>query len=95
MRLNVYKLCAEQLLCAGDCNILHNVDALASAVIPFAGVALRIFVCQHRAHRRHNGRRDDVLTGDQFKIAALAGKLRVHRVADFLIIACNKANGIH
>ena len=83
MRLHVGVFAAEQLLHAPARKFLHFVHKLAAAVIALAGIALRVLVGEVAAHRRHDGGRDDVLAGDEFKVAALAGELALHRRADF------------
>ena len=51
---------------------LGDVDELAAAVIAPAGIALGVFVGQHRALRLEHGARDDVLAGDQLDLRLLA-----------------------
>ena len=70
--LHVGKLRAEEL--AGPLNgqVLHDVHALAAAVVPLAGVAFRILVGEHAARRGQYRLGHDVLRGDQFDVVALA-----------------------
>ena len=83
MRLHVGMFAAEQLLEPVARKVLHDVHVLAAAVIALSGIPFRILVGEVAPHRRHDGRRNDVLAGDEFEIAALTGKLLFHRLADF------------
>ena len=64
--------------------VFGDVDIFAAAVIAPAGIALGIFVGQHRALRLQHRLRDDVLRGDQLDLfllpeefASMAARLRV------------------
>ena len=94
MRLHVRMLGAEQLTCAVARNVFHDVDVLAAAVIAVPRIALRVLVRQHRAHRRHNGRRDDVFGGNQLQIAALALELKLHGGAELRVRLGDKADRV-
>ena len=75
------KRAVEQLAGAVDGELLGLVDLLAAAVVAPAGIALGIFVGQHRARRLEHGARDDVLRGDQLDLLALAMQLALeHRI---------------
>src|SRR6516165_5171445 len=71
MRLHVGMLRAEDLLDALDREPLGNVDPLASAVVAFAGIPLRILVGHHAGHRFANGLARIVFGGDQLQILFL------------------------
>ena len=73
--LNIGEFTAEQFLGALDRQGFGDVDELAAAVIAFAGIALGIFVGQHRALRLQHREADDVFRGDQFDLVALAAQL--------------------
>ena len=58
VRLHVGEAAVEQLLGAVDGQLLGHVDVLAAAVVAPAGIALGVFVGQHRALRlQHRARR--------------------------------------
>ena len=60
---------------AAALNAFGDIDILTTAVIPAAGIALGIFVRQHRALRFQNGPGHDVLRGDQLDLVLLPAKL--------------------
>ena len=72
VRLDVGVLGVEQGLGAVDRELLDLVDELAAAVVATPGIALRVLVRQHRAHRLEDGGPREVLRGDQLDLAALA-----------------------
>ena len=72
VRLDVGVLGVEQGLGAVDRELLDLVHELAAAVVATPGVALRVLVRQHRAHRLEDGGPREVLRGDQLDLAALA-----------------------
>ena len=74
VRLHVCKFCAEELLGARNRQRLQLVDIVAAAVITPARVALGVFIGEHRAHRRDDGRGGDVFRCDEFDILLLTGK---------------------
>ena len=85
VRLDVGEAAVEQLAGAIDGELLGLVDLLAAAVVAPAGIALGIFVGQHRARGLEHGARDDVLRGDQLDLLALAVQLALdapHRSPD-------------
>ena len=90
MRLHVGEGAVEQALGAVDREALGDVDELAAAVIAPAGIALGIFVGEHRALRLEHGARDDVLGGDQLDLVLLAVQLAARRRGE-LGIAGGKA----
>ena len=85
MGLYVCVLRAEELFCAVDCELFRHVHILAAAVIALAGISLRVFVRERRAHGRHYGLRDKVLACNQLNIPALAGELVHHGGGHFRV----------
>ena len=71
VRLDVRVLGAEELLRAVDRELLDLVDDLAAAVVPLAGIALRVLVRRRRADRLEDRRPGEVLRGDQLDLVAL------------------------
>ncbi len=71
VRLDVGVLGAEQPLGAVNGDPLGDVDDLAAAVVPGAGIALGVLVGERRAERGQHGRRGEVLGGDQLQGARL------------------------
>ena len=94
MRLHVGEAAIEQLAGALDRELLGDVDKLAAAVIAPAGIALGIFVGEHRALRLEHGARDDVLRGDQLDLVLLAVQLAFEHGID-LGIGLGEARGEH
>ena len=62
---------AEKLLCALDSNGLDDIDDLAAAIIPFAGIAFCIFVGKRASHCSHHRFAGPVLRCDQFNMLVL------------------------
>ncbi len=83
--LDVGEAAVEQLACALDREAFGDVDKLAAAVIPSAGVAFRVFVGHHRALRLEHGARDDVFRRDQFEPIALTTEFEFDRAGDVRI----------
>ena len=83
--LHIGEAAAEQFGRAVDGELLGDIDKLAPAVIAPAGIALGIFVGQHRALRFEHGARDDVLGGDQLDVVALATEFQLDRLRDFRV----------
>jgi hypothetical protein len=52
VRLQVHVLGPEELLAAGDADLLGPVDDLAAAVVPAAGIALGVLVRERAAQTR-------------------------------------------
>ena len=69
------KSAAEQRLGPLDGQGLDLVDEFAAAVVAPAGIALGVFVGQHRALGLQHRPRDDVLRGDQLDLVLLAAEL--------------------
>ena len=82
MGLYIGKAGAEELPGPLDGDVLHYIYALAAAVIPFSGVALRVFVGEHRTGSGQNGGADHVLRGDEFDVLLLAVIFRLNCPAD-------------
>ena len=72
MRLHIGKAAAEQALGAVDREPLGDIDKTAAAVIAAPGIALGVFVGQHRALRFEDRARDDILACDQLDLVLLA-----------------------
>src|SRR5437899_12126231 len=82
MRLHVGEAAVEQLAGAVDGELLGLVDLLAAAVVAPPGVALGVFVGEHRSRRLEHGARHDVLRGDQLDLLALAVQLALQHGVD-------------
>ncbi|MNP49210.1 hypothetical protein D3C76_1433830 [compost metagenome] len=79
VRLYVSMLSAKQFLRTIARDIFHDIDMLAAAIVAFAGISFRIFVCQYGAHCFHNSFADNVLGCDQFNVVPLTFELQIHR----------------
>gem|GEM_PF-5871765 len=88
MRLYVGIITVKQLFGTLDRQGLHNVHALAAAVIALSGIPFSILVGQYAAHCQQDFLGNDVLGCDQLQIAALSGQLGLHRLTQFLVIRC-------
>ena len=82
VRLDVGVVGAEESLGAGDGQVLGDVDVLAAAVVPLAGVALGVLVREHGALGLQDGARDEVLRRDHLEGLALAAELGVQDGGD-------------
>ena len=71
VRLDVGEAGGEQLLRPLDRQRLGDIDPLATAIVPRAGIAFRVFVGHHRTLRFQHGAADDVFGGDQLDLVAL------------------------
>src|SRR5437667_9562103 len=71
VRLHVRMLGSEQLPCAIDRCLLNNVSPLAAPVIAPPRVALRILVCENRAHRLEHCFADEVFRSNKFEAIGL------------------------
>ena len=85
MRLHIGEAAVEQALGAVDRQPLGDVDKLAAAVIAAPGIALGIFVGQHRALCFEHRARDDVLAGDQLDLRLLALQFVGNRGGQFRV----------
>ena len=77
---------------AGD--LLHHVHALAAAVVPLAGIALGIFIGEHRTRRGQHRLADEVLRGDELNVALLPGVLRLNGLAYLRVLGGKKLHDI-
>ena len=71
--LHVGVLGAEDLLGAVACEILDHVCKFATAVVAFAGIALRVLVGEDRSRGLKHSTADEVLGGDHLEALMLAG----------------------
>ena len=83
VRLHVGEGAAEQLFGTVDRQVLRHVDIDATAVVAAAGIALGVFVGQHRPLRFQHRGGDDVLRRDQFDAVLLAVEFGVDRGGEF------------
>jgi hypothetical protein len=100
MRLHIGKPGSEELFCTLNGQVFCNVYKFATAVIPPAGIAFRIFVRTGRSRSRHHGRAHDVLRSDELDISPLPHQLFFDRVPDFRVVFLNECcdlidHGIH
>jgi len=77
--LHIDEFAIEQLFRAVDRELLGDVDEFAAAIIAAPGIALSIFVGEHRALRLKHRARNDVLRRDQLDLAALAAEFLIDR----------------
>jgi hypothetical protein len=82
LRLDVRVLGAEELLRAGDRELLDLVDHLAAAVVALVGQAFGVLVGEHRSDRLEHGGPGEVLGCDQLELVALARELGVAEAGD-------------
>ena len=85
MRLHVGVLGAEQRFRAVDGQLLGAVGEFAAAVVALAGIALGVFVGEHRAHRFEHGFGNEIFRGDQLEAGALAASFLAQNFGDFRI----------
>ena len=82
VRLHIRPICSKQLLRTVNGKLFHDINVLTAAVVPLAGIALRILVREDTALCLHNGTAYDVLRGDEFQLRTLAVQLlpdcRIH-----------------
>ena len=94
VRLHVGILGPKQLAGALNGDVLDLIHIGTAAVIALARQTLGILVGQHRAHRSHHGRRNDVLAGDQLDVLPLAGQLAAHRRSQLRVSLAHQTDGI-
>ena len=87
--------CTKELLCPVDGDLLHLIDVHAAAVVALSGIALGILVGEDAAHGRHDGRRYNVLAGNELNVLALAVQLPIHGSAQLGIYRGHCADGIY
>ncbi|BCK68560.1 hypothetical protein Srufu_025130 [Streptomyces libani subsp. rufus] len=78
---------AEEGLGALHRDPLREVDDLAAAVVPCPRIALGVFVAQGRPEGGEDGRRGEVLRGDQLESVALPGALPEQYAGDLRVLA--------
>ena len=78
MRLYIGMLRVKQRFGTFARQILHDVHALASAVIPLARIPFRVLVGQVRSHGLQDGFRHKILRCDELNMRLLALQFRVH-----------------
>ena len=76
-----------------DGQALDGVDMFAAAVPAFAGIALGVFVGEHRALGLHHGGADKVLAGDQLDVLLLALLFQEEGAGDFGVHAAQTQRG--
>ena len=86
MRLHVGVIRSKDRFGALDRQAFGDVDELAPAVIPFAGIPLGVLVGQHAGHRFANGAARVILGRDQLKVVALPPLLARNGKSDFGIL---------
>ena len=79
---------------AVDGQSLDDVDELAAAVVASAGIALGVFVGEHRALRGHDGGAGVVLGGDHLQALLLALALALDRLPDVGVGLFEKVHAI-
>ena len=84
--LQVGVFCTEERLGAFDTNLFYLVDFFTAAVVALTGIALGILIGERRAQSGQNGRRGEVLTGDQLQIFALTIKLAEQNRCDIWVL---------
>jgi len=80
MRLDIRVVTAEQFACAIACQVFYNIDAFAAAIVAFARITFRIFICQRRSHRFHDRGRYKVLGRNQFYFISLPVCFQLNRL---------------
>jgi hypothetical protein len=83
--LDVHGVGLEELPGSRAGEVLDLVDELATAVVAFAGEALRVFVRQDRPCGFQNGLGDKVLGCDQLELVGLPPDFSGNRKEDFRI----------
>ena len=83
--LYVGKAAAEQLTRPPPRQFLHLVHRVTAAVIPFAGVALRVFIRKAGTHRQHDRLTHQIFRRDQFNIPVLPVQFLLHRRPQFRV----------
>ena len=95
MGLHIGVLSAEELLGALACNLFHDVDMYAAAVVALVRIAFCILVGQDGACGHQNGRADDVFRCDQLDILSLALKLKGACTGHFGVELHQLVNRVH
>ena len=84
--VQVRDLGAEELLGAGDADLLGAVDLRAAPVVATAGVSLGVLVGQGRPECCEDRRRGEVLAGDELEAPAQAAELVEHDRGDLGVL---------
>src|SRR5271169_4242970 len=85
MRLHVCVFGSEEQLRPVACEVLGDVDELASPVVSLPRVPFRVFVCQGAPYRLQNGHADEILRSDKLELGVLTLYLAVYRGVYFRV----------
>ena len=85
MRLYVGIGCAKKFLGPVDGNLLDLIHHFTASIIAFAGIALGIFVGQHRAGGFHDRWTGKVLRSNQFNAVKLAFVFLLNQIKYVLV----------
>ena len=80
--LDIGMLGAEEGLGQLDGARLDSVDVVAAGVEAVAGRAFGVLIAEPVAHREEDGRRGEVLTGDELEVRTLVGELLPDALGD-------------
>src|SRR2546425_12643594 len=83
VRLDVRVLGAEECLRQLDSARLDGVDVVAAGVEAVAGRAFGVLIAEPVAHREEDGRRGEVLAGDELEVRTLVSELLADALGDF------------
>ena len=86
MGLDVCVLRAEESAGTLPCKVFDLVDVLASAVVPFPGVALCVLIGEDCSRGEQDGFRDDILRSDQLDILLLAVQFALAGVVNLGVV---------
>src|SRR5260363_222489 len=85
MRLHVCRLRAIERANALYRKSLNHIDELAAPIIPFAGIAFRVFIRALRTLRRHHCRTGVIFRSNQLNMRFLPPFLLLNRAPYFMI----------
>ena len=83
VRLNIGKVCTEELLGALNSDVLYHIYALAAAVVAASGITLGVFVGEYGSSGGKDSVADDVFGGDQLNVLLLTLKFGLDGAAHF------------
>jgi len=83
MGLDIRVLGAEEALRQLDGARLDSVDVVAAGVEAVTGRAFGVLIAEPVAHRKEDGRRGEVLAGNQLEVRTLVGELLTDALGDF------------